>query len=29
MRFRWDRILPLLAVVVFWVLAVLAWRALR
>jgi hypothetical protein len=29
MRIRWDRVLPLLAVVVFWILAILVWRWLR
>lgn len=29
MRLRWDRILPLFAVVVFWALALLAWRWLE
>ena len=28
MRFRWDRILPLTAVMLFWLLAWLAWRHL-
>ena len=26
MRVRWDRALPLAALVLFWILAVLAWR---
>jgi hypothetical protein len=28
MRIRWDRVLPLTGVVLFWILAVLAWRAM-